>query len=64
MSVDIKKLSDEELSVNGKRVYKDSNDKWVGQNLNSIESKAANEYIASLERYNAKKKELNESTRS
>ncbi len=64
MSVDIKKLSDEELSVNGKRVYKDSNDKWVGQNLNNIESKAANEYIASLERYNDKKNELNESTRS
>jgi len=54
MSVDIKRISDEELEVNGKKVYKDQNDKWIGQNLGLIETQAANEYIASLEKFNKK----------
>lgn len=49
MSIDIKKITDEELEVNGKKVYKDSNDKWVGQHLNSMETKAVGLYIAALE---------------
>lgn len=51
MSVEVIRITDEELEVNGKKIYKDQSDNWIGQNLNSIESKAANEYIASLEKF-------------
>lgn len=50
MTVTVNKITDEELEVNGKKVYKDSNDKWIGQNLSQTETKAAHEYIAALER--------------
>jgi hypothetical protein len=50
MSIDIKKITDEELEVNGKKVYKDSNDKWVGQHLNSVETRAVGLYLAALEK--------------
>ncbi len=51
MSVEVLRITDEELEVNGKKIYKDQSDNWIGQNLNSIESKVANEYIASLEKF-------------
>jgi hypothetical protein len=56
MSVNVIRITDEELEVNGKKIYKDQNDKWIGQNLNYIEAKAANLYIASLEKYIENKK--------
>jgi hypothetical protein len=55
MTVAINRINDEELSVNGNRVYKDQNNNWVAQNLNLLEQKSASEYIASLERYNESK---------
>ena len=63
MSVDIKRISDEEITVNGKVVYKDHNEQWIGRNLNTLETKAFNEYIIALEKFN-KQKRVNESTRS
>jgi hypothetical protein len=51
MSVEIVRITDEELEVNGKKLYKDQNDNWVGKHLNQMESKAAQEYIASLEKF-------------
>jgi len=56
MSVKVIRITDEELEVNGKKIYKDQSDNWIGQNLNHIESKAANEYIASLEKFIKNKK--------
>ena len=56
MSVEVQRITDEELQINGKKIYKDQNDKWIGQNLNNIESKAAHEYIASLEMFIENKK--------
>jgi len=56
MSVEVLRITDEELEINGKKIYKDQNDKWIGQNLNITESKAANEYIASLEKFIENKK--------
>lgn len=50
MTVHIIRITDEEIEVNGKKVYKDANDKWIGQNLNQMEGRIANEYIASLEK--------------
>lgn len=55
MCVDVKRITDEELEVNGKKIYKDQNDKWVGQNLNQTETKAAQEYIAALAKFNQNK---------
>lgn len=51
MSVEIVRITDEELEVNGKKIYKDQNDKWIGQNLNQMESTVAQDYIAALEKH-------------
>ena len=55
MSVEIVRITDEELEVNGKKLYKDQNDNWVGKHLSQMESKAAQEYIASLAKFNQNK---------
>jgi hypothetical protein len=56
MSIEVTRITDEELEINGKKIYKDQNDKWIGQNLNQLESSAANLYIASLEKFIENKK--------
>lgn len=55
MTVVINRISDEELSVNGKKVFNYQNNNWIAQNLNHVEQKSAGEYIASLERFNETK---------
>ena len=59
MHVVIKKIDDNEIAVNGKLVYKDSNGNWNCNYLKSIEHEAAVNYIAALENPN-----VDESTRS
>lgn len=56
MEVVIKKINDENILVNKKAVYKDSNGKWIANTLNQKESDAATEYIASLEKFIENKK--------
>ena len=50
-SVSIKKISDEEITVNGHKLYLDSNGNWNGaHHLSHIEQKAAACYVAALEK--------------
>lgn len=50
MCIEIIKIADGELIVNGKPVYKNADGNWASKNLNCDEAKAAGNYIASLER--------------
>lgn len=51
MTVVIRKINNENILVNKKAVYKDSNGNWIAKTLNQKESDAANEYIAALEKF-------------
>lgn len=56
MSVKIEPLENGEYSVNGKTVYKDHNDNWIGSpSCTSIEKKFFNEYINTVERLEVKR---------
>jgi len=46
MAVEIVKISDDVYKVNGKHVYKDMNEKWIGSNLSQTECNMFNKYIA------------------
>jgi hypothetical protein len=50
-NVSIKKISDEEIKVNGHTLYLDATGNWNGaQYLSHIEQKAAACYVAALEK--------------
>lgn len=49
MPVEIKKVSDEQITVNGHTLYLDGNGNWNGgQYLSHTEQKAAASYVAAL----------------
>ena len=49
MPVDIKRISDDQISVNGHLIYLDANNNWNGgQYLNATEQQAAANYVAAL----------------
>lgn len=56
MCVDIRRLNNDNILVNKKAVYRDKSGNWIAKSLNQIEAKAANEYIASLEKFIENKK--------
>lgn len=53
MSVNIKRVSDSEITVNGHTLYLDANGNWIGgKYLSTIEQKAATCYLAALNNKN------------
>jgi len=49
MSVKIKKISDDEISANGKLVYKNAEGLWICKNLNCVETEVVRNYLAAFE---------------
>ncbi len=49
MSIEIKRIDEDTLSIQGKLIIRDMNGNWIARNLNQQQTKVAENYIATLD---------------